>query len=96
MNKSFYVYIMGNSRPTLYIGVTNDLIRRVNEHKQGLIEGFTKKYNLKKLLYFEIFSDIQNAIEREKKLKHWNREWKLTLIKKSNPLLKDLHADLLT
>lgn len=70
MMKSYYVYIMGNIRPTLYIGVTNNLIRRVYEHKHGLVAGFTKRYNLKKLLYFEIFNSIENAIAREKQLKH--------------------------
>jgi len=68
---------MGNFRPTLYIGVTNNLIRRVYEHKQGLADGFTKKYERKKLLNYEIFQDINQAFEREKQLKHWNRSWKL-------------------
>lgn len=95
MNKYSFVYIMGNSRPTLYIGVTNDLIRRVYEHKQGMIDGFTKKYGLKILLYYEIFEEIQIAIQREKQLKHWNRTWKLKLIKKINPTLDDLYSNLL-
>ena len=85
------MYIMGNRRPTLYIGVTNDLVRRVYEHKQGLVEGFTKKYGLHMLLYFEEFSSIEDAIVREKRLKHWNRDWKLELIRKNNPTLKDLY-----
>lgn len=79
--KNFYVYIVGNDRPTLYIGITNNLIKRVYEHKQEVVKGFTSKYKLKKLLYFEIFNDPENAIEREKQLKHWNRDWKLRLIK---------------
>lgn len=95
MSRKFYVYIMGNKRPTLYIGVTNDLIRRVYEHKQGIIEGFTKKYKLKKLLYFEVFDFVKDAIAREKQLKHWNRAWKIELIKKTNPTLKDLYNELL-
>ena len=74
MTKSFYVYIMGNTRPTLYIGVTNDLKRRVYEHKKGAVGGFTKKYGLQKLLYFELDSEIKEALLREKQLKHWNRE----------------------
>lgn len=82
---------MGNDRPTLYIGVTNNLIRRVYEHKQGFVEGFTKQYSLKKLLYFEEYQDVQDALSREKQLKHWNREWKLQLIEKINPELKDLY-----
>lgn len=89
--KDYYVYILGNDRPTLYIGVTNNLTRRIYEHKEGLDDGFTKKYKLKKLLYFEIFNNIDLAIQREKQLKHWNRDWKLELIKKSNPTLKDLY-----
>lgn len=91
----YYVYILGNSRPTLYIGMTNNIIRRVYEHKQGLVDGFTKKYNLKKLLYFEAFSNINDAIAREKQLKHWERSWKLELIKKKNPFLSDLYHDII-
>ena len=92
--KDYYVYIMGNDRPTLYIGLTNDLIRRVYEHKQGFVEGFTKKYGLKKLLYFEVFNRVKDAIAREKQLKHWKRNWKLNLIKKTNPTLKDLYSEI--
>ncbi len=95
MVKQFYVYIMGNERPTLYIGVTNNLIRRVFEHKNGLTDGFTKRYRLDKLLYFEVFRWIEDAITREKQLKHWNRQWKLELIQKTNPTLKDLYLSLL-
>lgn len=95
MNKNYYIYILGNDRPTLYIGVTNNLVKRIYEHKEGLAEGFTKKYSLKKLLYFEVFGDITNAILREKQLKHWNREWKLQLIKKYNPTLKDLYLNVI-
>ena len=91
---SYYVYIMGNRRPTLYVGVTNGLVRRVYEHKQGFVEGFTKKYGLHNLLYFEEFSSIEDAILREKRLKHWNREWKLDLIRKRNPTLKDLYPEI--
>lgn len=94
MANTYYVYIIGNTRPTLYIGVTNDLVRRIYEHKQGLVDGFSKQYKLNKLLYFEIFSDISNAILREKRLKHWNREWKLDLIKKKNPTLRDLFNEI--
>ncbi len=94
MAKEYYVYIMGNNRPTLYISVTNNLIRRVYDHKHEFIEGFTKKYNLKKLLYYELFSDVKEAITREKQLKKWDRDWKLDLIKQSNPSLRDLYAEL--
>ena len=93
MNKSYYVYILGNHRPTLYVGVTNDLVRRVYEHKQGFVEGFTRQYGLKKLLHFELFSTPEDAIQREKRLKHWNRDWKLDLVRKSNPAFRDLYED---
>jgi putative endonuclease len=75
---------------TIYIGVTNDLERRVAEHKQGLIEGFTKEYHVHLLVYLEWFSDIRDAIAREKQLKKWNRQWKLELIEKENPEWIDL------
>ena len=91
MSKSYYVYIMGNQRPTLYVGVTNDLIRRVYDHKHGLVEGFTRKYGLKNLLYFEIFSEIEEAILREKRVKKWNRSWKIDLIRQTNPEFKDIY-----
>jgi len=87
---------MGNDRPTLYIGVTEDLVRRVWQHKEGVMEGFTKKYELKKLLYYEIFESIIEAIEREKQLKHWNRSWKLQLIGKMNPAFKDLYEEIVS
>lgn len=92
---TYYVYILGNSRPTLYIGVTNNLVRRVWEHKEGLVDGFTKKYSLKKLLYFEQYSYIEDAIRCEKQLKHWNRKWKLDLIKGTNPEFKDLYSSII-
>jgi len=75
---------------TLYIGVTNDLVRRVYEHRNGLITGFTETYKLKKLVYFEIHQEIYFAIQREKNLKHWYRDWKIQLIEDFNPLWKDL------
>ncbi len=87
---------MGNERPTLYIGVTNDLVRRVFEHKNHLIPGFTEKYGLEKLLYFEMCNSPISAIEREKKIKGWNREWKLRLIRRSNPELKDLYPQIVS
>ena len=91
MHNTYYVYIMSNtSDTTVYIGVTNDIQRRVSEHKSGLIPGFTQKYNCTKLLYFEEYSDINQAIEREKKLKKWRREKKDWLIKTLNPEFKDL------
>lgn len=89
-----YVYIMSNgNRTTLYIGVTSDLERRVYEHKNSLLKGFTEKYKLFDLLYYEEIFGMQNAIDREKQLKSWKKEWKWELIKKENPTLKDLAED---
>jgi len=93
--KSYYVYILTNQkRGTLYIGVTNDLIRRMEEHKTKEVDGFTEKYNVSKLVYFESTEDVESAISREKILKHWNREWKINLIEKENPEWKDLSLEL--
>ena len=75
---------------TLYIGVTSNLQDRVFKHKQGLFDGFTKKYNVKNLVYYEVFGDIQEAFTREKQLKKWKREWKIKLIEKDNPGWNDL------
>ena len=92
----YYVYILANKRNgTLYIGVTNDLIKRVFEHKEKLVEGFSKKYDLSLLVYFESTSDINSAIEREKQIKRWNRAWKLRLIEKDNPNWEDLYSELI-
>lgn len=94
MVKQYYVYILTNrTNNVLYIGVTNNLERRVFEHKLGLIEGFSKRYKLTKLIYFEESLSVVNAIAREKQLKNWHREWKLNLIKSINPGLKDLLSD---
>jgi len=86
---------MGNDRPTLYVGITSDFYHRVYQHKEKLVEGFTKKYHLNKLLYFEAFDSIEEAIKREKQLKNWRREWKLALIRKSNPKFRDLYPELI-
>lgn len=91
--KQYYVYIMTNESRTLYIGVTNELVRRVYEHKQKLISGFTKKYNMTRLVYFEETSDVLSAIAREKQLKGWLRRKKIALIEKINPGWKDLSED---
>lgn len=94
-DKNMSVYIMANTVNTvLYIGVTNNLERRVYEHKHGLADGFTKKYNVKKLVYFESTNDPTVAINREKQLKNWHRDWKLNLIMQQNPTFKDLSIDL--
>ena len=90
----YYVYILANqNNSTLYIGVTNDLKRRLYEHKNKLVEGFTEKYNVNKLVYFEETTDIKSAIQREKTLKKWKRVWKNALIEKKNPVYKDLSLD---
>jgi len=95
MMKTYFVYILASKRNgTLYIGVTNDLMRRVYEHKNNLINGFTQKYNVHQLVYYEQTSDIDSAIQREKRLKKWNRKWKLKLIEKENPNWNDLYEQL--
>lgn len=86
---------MANNRPTLYTGVTNNLIRRVHEHKNNLIYGFTAKYNLHKLIYYEVFDTIEQAIIREKQIKDMNRVDKLEIIRKFNPTFKDLYSKIL-
>ncbi|MAF14292.1 MAG: excinuclease ABC subunit C [Parcubacteria group bacterium] len=93
--RSYYTYILASKRNgTLYIGVTNDLVRRVNEHKEGLIKGFTRKYKVKMLVYYEEFDDIGLAIQREKNLKKWKRNWKLLLIENFNSNWEDLYFKL--
>lgn len=79
---------------TLNIGVTNNLVRRVYEHKEGLIEGFTKKYNVKNLVYYEIYNEMYEAIKREKAMKKWLRNWKIELIEKTNPDWADLYEEI--
>ncbi len=91
--KEYYVYIITNRVKTLYIGVTNNLVRRMYEHKKGMIEGFSKRYNLTKLVYYEIYTNVQEAIRREKQLKNWHREWKINLIESLNPGWDDLSKD---
>ena len=88
----YYVYILASKRNgTLYIGVTSNLIKRVYEHKKNLVDGFTKKYNIHKLVYYKITDDAESAIRREKQLKKWNRKWKINLIENSNPEWIDLY-----
>jgi putative endonuclease len=85
------VYILTNGpNGVLYVGVTNDLVRRVFEHQSGLVEGFTKRYGLKRLVYFERFEDIRDAIQREHNIKHWSRAWKVRMIVATNPDWNDL------
>jgi len=93
--RSAFVYIMASARNgTLYIGVTSDLVGRVWKHKEGVLGGFTGKYNVKQLVYYEVFDDIREALQREKQLKKWSRKWKLELIEKSNRAWDDLYYDL--
>jgi putative endonuclease len=93
MDKYSYVYLLA-SRPygTLYIGVTSDLIKRVWEHREGLVTGFTKRYGVKNLAWYEVHEDIMAAITREKQLKEWKRAWKIELIQKTNPHWRDLFS----
>ncbi len=91
-----YVDILASERNgTLYIGVTKDLVRRVFEHREGVAEGFTRRYNVKRLVHFETFEDIRTAIQREKTLKRWTRAWKIALIEKDNPGWKDLYSTII-
>ena len=93
--KSYWLYILASKRNgTLYVGVTNDLTRRIYEHKQKLIDGFTKKYNITTLVYAEEFQNINDAIHREKCIKKWNRAWKLQLIEEHNPDWSDLYENI--
>jgi len=93
MKREYYVYIMTNKSRTLYTGVTNNLMRRVFEHKHHLVPGFTSKYNITKLVYYEAGYDIDAAILREKQIKGWLRKRKIKLIEKENPNWEDLLSD---
>ena len=91
----YFVYILASERNgTLYVGVTNDLVRRVHEHREGLVEGFTRRYGVKLLVYYEVHHEIGEAILREKRLKRWRRDWKLELIEIANPTWRDLWQEL--
>jgi len=93
-DRQYYVYILTNkTNRVLYTGVTNDLIRRMFEHKNKLVEGFSKKYNLTKLVYYDLTSDVKSAIKREKQLKNWHRGWKINLINQFNTEWKDLSEE---
>ena len=90
------VYILASERNgTLYIGVTSNLVQRIWQHKNDLVEGFTEKYGVHSLVYFELLDDMPNAIAREKQMKKWNRAWKLSLIEKQNPTWQDLWPTIL-
>ena len=91
-SRNFYVYILASKiGGTLYVGVTNDLVRRVAEHRLKVVDGFTRRYNVARLVYFEQFDDSENAIKREKRIKKWNLAWKIRLIEDKNPNWDDLY-----
>jgi putative endonuclease len=91
----YWVYVLASGPGgTLYVGVTNDLVRRTYEHREGLVAGFTRKYAVKRLVYFESHGSILAAIQREKNIKHWSREWKIDLIVRDNPGWRDLYDDI--
>ena len=95
MEKYYYTYILASKRNgTLYVGVTSDLVKRVYQHRNQLVEGFTSKYQVHHLVYFEQHQDILSAIQREKRLKEWQRKWKLALIEKHNPEWRDLYPEI--
>jgi len=92
---TYWVYLLASaSGGTLYVGVTNNLIRRIYEHREKLVDGFTKKYNVTRLVYFEAHETIAEALQREKNIKHWSREWKIDLILSTNPGWRDLYDDI--
>jgi putative endonuclease len=94
LTQSYYVYMLASRRRgTLYVGVTKDLVKRVWQHKQGLVEGFTKRYGIRTLVWYEQTESIESAIAREKQIKKWNRDWKIELIESGNPQWKDLHEE---
>lgn len=94
-DRQYFVYILATyKRGTLYVGISGDLIGRTWQHKNDVIDGFTKKYGVHKLVHYEIFEDVMEAIKREKQLKKWSRAWKIELIEKHNPHWKDLFDDL--
>ncbi len=91
----YFVYVLTNKpRGTLYVGVTNDLVRRIHEHREGVVPGFSKRYGLKQLAHFEKYDTPTLAIQREKNIKHWSRAWKLDLVNSSNPQWRDLYTDI--
>ena len=95
MAKQFYVYILASKRNgTLYTGVTSDLVKRVWQHKNGSVGGFTRKYDVKTLVYYEAHGSSEDAIRREKQIKKWRRAWKLRLIEEQNPVWRDIYADI--
>ena len=97
MEKQFYVYIVASDRNgTLYIGVTSNLIQRIWQHQEKQVEGFTKKYDVQKLVWFEPHENADSAIAREKQIKKWNRDWKIRLIEETNPYWNDLYSSIVS
>jgi len=93
MSKQFCVCVLASQRNgTLYVGVTSNLVQRIWQHKQGIVDGFTKKYGLQNLVHFEVHDTAESAITREKQIKKWERAWKLRLIEENNPEWKDLYG----
>ena len=92
--KQYFIYILSSKNKVLYIGFTNILARRIYEHRQGLIDGFTKRYNVNKLVYYESHSSLKSAVKREKQLKNWHRQWKINLIESVNKEWKDLYLEI--
>ena len=96
MDKRYYVYMLASQRNgTLYVGVTSDIVKRVWEHREGVVEGFTKKHNVKRLVWFEVHENVIAAITREEQIKRWNRSWKVKLIQAENPDWRDLYNGLI-
>ena len=95
-NMAYFVYILASQRNgTLYVGVTNNLVRRIHEHREKISEGFTSQYNVTRLVWFDQTASIEEAIVHEKRLKRWRREWKVALIEKTNPTWRDLYGGIL-
>jgi putative endonuclease len=95
-DENYYLYIIASKKNgTLYIGVTNDLVKRIYEHKQNAVNGFTKKYNVHTLVYYKVHRDIEETILKEKQMKKWNRKWKVRIIEEKNPEWKDLYDEII-
>lgn len=92
--KNYFVYILASKNKVLYVGMTDILAQRVYEHKLGLVEGFTKKYNVNRLVYYEVHPSLVDAVNREKQLKNWHRKWKINLIESKNKDWKDLYSEI--
>ncbi len=91
--KHYFIYILSSKNKVLYAGMTDNLSRRIYEHKQGLVEGFTKKYNVDRLVYYEVHPDLKSVIKRENQLKNWHKQWKINLIESMNKEWKDLYQE---